>query len=249
MNLVLLTFWTLLAAVTRRRSKHSAPQPSPHIPSASASAAGSEEVKHTLELWSGINSKCHRSHFLKKPCAVTSCRCFSHMTAYWPMWLSRLTTLLLTWWGRGRTCIIVQRNCLIYRELITIEERHGFDTDWSLDFLGPVGILQCVESVVVHLGRRTDVGNHHRTTVAAQGVFEYPCQLAVSVRYKGLLFLQPDRKPYVGPPNETVADIYVPSFIGCSLKWLIKYENLLWVLIIWQMTTSDKHDINQNKGM
>lgn len=164
------------------------------------------------------------------------------------MWLSRLTTLLLTWWGRGRTCIIVQRNCLIYTELITAG-RHDFNTDWSLDFLGPVGILQCVENVVVHLGRRTDVGNHHRTAVAAQGVFEYPCQLAVSVRYKGLLFLQPDRKPYVGPPNETLADIYVPCFIGCSLKWLIKYENLLWVLIIWQMTTSDKHNINQNKGM
>lgn len=85
-----------------------------------------------------------------------------------------------------------------------------FDTDWSLDFLGPVGVLQCVESVIVHLGRRTDVGNHHRATVAAQGVFEYPCQLAVSVRYKGLLFLKANRKPHVGPPDETRPHIYVP---------------------------------------
>lgn len=126
MNLVLLTFWTLRASVTRRRSKHWAPQPSPHIPSASASAAGSGGgVKHTLELRPGIKSKCKRSHFPKKPRAVTSCRCFSHMTAYWPMWLSRLTTLLLTWCGRGYTCVIVQRNCLLWRELITAKEKAG----------------------------------------------------------------------------------------------------------------------------
>lgn len=28
---------------------------------------------------------------------ITSCRCFSHTTAYWPMWLFRLTTLLFSW--------------------------------------------------------------------------------------------------------------------------------------------------------
>lgn len=33
---------------------------------------------------------------------ITSCCCLSHITAYWPMWLSRLTTLLLSWKAKAQ---------------------------------------------------------------------------------------------------------------------------------------------------
>ena len=45
-------------------------------------------------------------------------------------------------------------------------------TNRRLDLLGSVSVLQCVVSVVVHLGRRANVRNHDRPAVPAQGVFQ-----------------------------------------------------------------------------
>lgn len=74
-------------------------------------------------------------------------------------------------------------------------------THRGLDLLGPVGIFQCVVSIIVWVGWGAHIGNHNRPAVATQGVFKYPRQLAVSVWNMSFLTLQQNRKVCISPKN------------------------------------------------
>lgn len=88
---------------------------------------------------------------------------------------------------------------------VTIIKKYGkkqnkqtiVNTNRWLYLLGPVGIFQRVVGVIKWLGWGANVGNHNCPAVATQGVLQYPCQLAVPVRYVSLLTLKQRRSLWV----------------------------------------------------
>ncbi len=55
---------------------------------------------------------------------------------------------------------------------------------WDIaDTLGTIGIAQSAQGLLKVCLCRANVGNHHSLGVAAQGILEQPCQLAIPVWY------------------------------------------------------------------
>ncbi len=134
------------------------------------------------------------------------------MTAYWPMWLSKLITLLLSWnTGRENQKYDLYYNKTLIRSLDVVNSwgiwgRCCWPGDcWScacmcrtysgFDLLGAVGIFESVVRIFIEERGRADVRDHHSSAVSTEGVFEEPCQLAISVRNMCLLTLRTKNKP------------------------------------------------------
>lgn len=142
---------------------------------------------------------------------VTSAFCFSQMMAYWPMWLSKLMTLLFSW-NTGRSRENTNKTHPLWLQSQFNSVKINSSNLWwfkaccwtggtaetacmcgpysGFDLFCTVGIFESVVRVFVGERGRADVSDHHSSAVSTQRVFEKPCQLAISVRNVRLLTLR-----------------------------------------------------------
>ncbi len=140
----------------------------------------------------------------------TSAFCFSQMTAYWPMWLSKLITYSSAEiQGENQKYDRYYTDALI-RSLYVVNSWWFEACCWSgdcwscacmcrtysgFDLLGAVGIFESVVRIFIEERGRADVCDHHSSAVSTERVFEESCQLAISVRNMCLLTLRIKNKP------------------------------------------------------
>ena len=107
-------------------------------------------------------------------------------------------------WFKRDSSIYSSSFTSVLLQLTTMKQYNNLNTNRWLYLLGPVGIFKCVVGVIIWLGWGANIGNHDRSAVASQGVLQYPCQLAVSVRYVSFLALKQMRTMHISHRNKTI---------------------------------------------